>query len=164
MPHTTGFLVIWGTSVIEPVCNVFISCIGRWLRWTSTLSTALKIRIGGSVVKTCQHLKHGVQQTTGSTTRLGTQVGSVKQIIFLLYNFFFVWLGFFNCCILKVWAANLEDCSTSEEGMALGCSPWSLIPRTAVLILWVLLNPLSGCSIYFDGPGWACQMPVLSSS
>lgn len=79
----TWYLVIWGTSVTESVCNC---CIGRWLRSISTLSSALQIRISGSIVKTCQHFKGGVHQTSGSTTHLGTQAAAWKQFKFLRYT------------------------------------------------------------------------------
>lgn len=78
------------------VCFMFICCTGRWLRWTSTLSSTLKIRIGGSVVKTCQHLRGGVQQTTGSTTHSwhtswGFQASYILTVqLRVLVGYFFV--------------------------------------------------------------------------
>lgn len=127
MPEIIGFHVIGGTTVMEAVCSVHICYTGRWLRWTSTVSSALKIRIGGGIVKTCQHLEGGVQQTTGSTTHLGAHVRALKQITFLLYHcFFFVWLGVFSCYVLKVCATKPRRLYRLGKGY--GTEAFSLIP------------------------------------
>lgn len=128
--------VFWWVEVHQlwNVCILFICCIGRWLRWTSTLSSALKIRIGGSIVKTCQCLRGGVQQTTGSTTHSwhtnrGFETGYILTmqlevlVVFLL-------VVVFSCYIHKVWVTNLQ-----QLGKGYGAEMFSLISHIKRCVL-----------------------------
>lgn len=148
IPQITGYLVISGTSVKESACNVFLCCTGRWLRWTSTLSSTSDIRIGGSIVKTCQLggwcvTNHWLHNTSWHMS------WDLETSYITIQLWCFVCLGFCSCNILKVCTTRQLVGNLWHRDVLLGISQ----EEADVLILWIILNPLPRSLIHVGCPG-----------